>query len=534
MINALSKKIRPKLNQVSMRDLVLAVGITLLFTLAYAQSPLYSSNQNQYFLHGLAQAGVGYLDQDWLANTLDPTPVFSRLVALTQQIFSWPPIFYLYYTVLAGVYLFSLAGIGFQIYPEKRSRSHQGMFFTLLIGLQSATVSYVAVRLGGGSWAFLFDGGVAGQRLLGNVLQPSAFGVLLLLSIDRFLRKKYVGAIFLLVLTPTFHPTYLLSAAVLTCIYMGITFFEKNEIKTPLALGFGALAGVIPILIHAVTTFGGTEVWLAQKSRQILVNFRIPHHAVPGEWLDGAVILKITLIGLGLFLVRKTRLFQVLFWPFLVIIFGTIIQVYLPSDTLALLFPWRLSTWVVPISVAVIALRIVDSGWSWIGSKISSNLILVISVVTGVILAGLGLSKSIVEYQTRKNSGDRAMMTYVRANKSSSEVYLIPLDMQDFRLETEAPAYIEFKSIPYKDVELLEWHRRVRETGNFYRVPQKIDGCIQANNFLAQGVTHLILPYDHVAAPCPNLELLFPTLDYEVYKIIAGAWPIRDSQSPTE
>lgn len=31
----------------------------IVFALAYAQSPLYTSNQNQYFLHGLAQAGYG-------------------------------------------------------------------------------------------------------------------------------------------------------------------------------------------------------------------------------------------------------------------------------------------------------------------------------------------------------------------------------------------------------------------------------------------------------------------------------------------
>src|SRR5262245_48475073 len=52
----------------------------LVFGLAYTQAPLYFSNQNQYFLHGMAQAGRGFLNEDWLAKTRDPTPAFSFLV----------------------------------------------------------------------------------------------------------------------------------------------------------------------------------------------------------------------------------------------------------------------------------------------------------------------------------------------------------------------------------------------------------------------------------------------------------------------
>src|SRR5580704_7472678 len=47
---------------------------------AFGLAPLYYSNQNQYFLHGLAAAGRGDLATDWLANTRDPTPPFSAAV----------------------------------------------------------------------------------------------------------------------------------------------------------------------------------------------------------------------------------------------------------------------------------------------------------------------------------------------------------------------------------------------------------------------------------------------------------------------
>ena len=67
-------------NRVLIRNLVFIVIWVFVFTIAYAQSPLYTSNQNQYFLQGMANAGFGHLSEDWLANTLDPTPVFSKFI----------------------------------------------------------------------------------------------------------------------------------------------------------------------------------------------------------------------------------------------------------------------------------------------------------------------------------------------------------------------------------------------------------------------------------------------------------------------
>src|SRR5262245_43371058 len=73
------------------------------FGLSYTQVPLYYSNQNQYFLHGLAQSDRGLLKEDWLANTADPTPVFTRVVELTNR-YLHEAFFYLYYLLLLGIY----------------------------------------------------------------------------------------------------------------------------------------------------------------------------------------------------------------------------------------------------------------------------------------------------------------------------------------------------------------------------------------------------------------------------------------------
>src|SRR5436190_6480308 len=83
---------------------------SILFAAAYCQAPLYYSNQNQYFLHGLAEAGEGLLADDWLAKTRDPTPVFSGLVAVTgRSLHPWA--FHVYYALLFGAYAAAMLGL---------------------------------------------------------------------------------------------------------------------------------------------------------------------------------------------------------------------------------------------------------------------------------------------------------------------------------------------------------------------------------------------------------------------------------------
>src|SRR5262249_56691201 len=92
------------------RVLLVFLVAGLCFAVAHAQAPLYYSNQNQYFLHGLARAGQGLLAEDWLANTLDPTPVFSALVAVTAR-YLHPWAFHAYHALLLGVYAVSLLAL---------------------------------------------------------------------------------------------------------------------------------------------------------------------------------------------------------------------------------------------------------------------------------------------------------------------------------------------------------------------------------------------------------------------------------------
>ena len=132
---------------------------TLLFALAYSQSPLYTSNQNQYFLHGLANAGFGNLSRDWLANTLDPTPVFSLLVETSYRQLEYPPLYYFIYALLMGVYRFSLFGSVSYLYKWRDSGLKRVLFLVLLIAVHSAAWRFGLSRTLGVTWSYVLEDG---------------------------------------------------------------------------------------------------------------------------------------------------------------------------------------------------------------------------------------------------------------------------------------------------------------------------------------------------------------------------------------
>lgn len=489
----------------------------LLFALTYTQSPLYTSNQNQYFLHGLAGAGFGFLDQDWLANTLDPTPIFSVLVYLTYRLTHQPLLFYFFYACLLGLYLYCLVGIADILFNLRKSNARLALFLSLVFLAHSAALRFTISRSLGENWTYVFEDGLADQRLLGPVLQPSAFGVLLVLSIFLFLKNKPIIAVFVAALAATIHPTYLLSAASLTLAYMVVSYREERRFIKIILLGGIAFLAVSPILVYVYTSFANSSPVLSAKAQEILVNFRIPFHAVVKRWFDPTAVVKILIIIWALVLCRRTRLFMILLIPSVIALLLTIIQVVTQSNNLALLFPWRVSTFILPLSVMVLlgtgVTRLFQNfpAWELRGRK----WVLAISAVLIGMTTLIGLTRLVLDFQRQAAAPERAMMAFVAAHNAPDQFYLIPLDMQDFRLVTGSPVYVEFKSIPYQAVDVLEWERRIQNTDQFYK---KAD-CSWLEKLHRMGVTHVILTPKQYDLECSDWTALYRDEYYAVYQL---------------
>ena len=483
----------------------------VLLGLAHGQAPLYTSNQNQYFLHGLAQAGHGLLAEDWLANTTDPTPVFTWLVIVTIR-FLPQAAYYLYYFLLFGVYFYSLRHIADRLFDVDRSRTTRWIFIALIFVSHSAALHALLGRGIGGDWTYLFDGGLAGQRLLGTVLQPSSFGVFLLLSVQQFLKGRPYRAVLAAAVAATFHPTYLLSAAVLTLAYVVLELRTHKSYRQSLQIGGLALVLVLPVLAYSVDSFLPT----AADAREILVHFRLPAHAVVSQWFGPAALATVALIGLALIVTRGTRLFALMLISIAVGATLTLIQVVSGSDALALLFPWRLSVYLVPLSMAALA------GWFavWL-IKNAGERIGRIAPAVSMILVGLAIASGLlwmaVQSLQRGIAPERALYAYVQTERSSEQLYAVPSKLQNFRLATGAPILADFKSIPYRRGEVINWHDRVRLLQWFYR--DQID-CGLMENFIGEyGVTHIVLGPEQLGQRCPEMQERYFDGVYAVYAL---------------
>jgi hypothetical protein len=462
------------------------IAIPILFSFAYTQSPLYEGNQNTKFLHGLAQAGVGYLQDDWLANTVDPLPVFSGLVNLTARIN--PNLFHLEYIVMFGIYVFSMWGVLIHLFRAEKNLVKQSLFLGLIFLYHSRYILLGVNRRLGLDLSYLHNG-VAQQYLLGLEFQTNVFGVLLLLSIYLFLRQRYIWSMILVGVAAIVHPAYLFSSALLTIAYCSILLWEnlrasdaENKLslkviwqsaRQPVLLGIIAFVLVLPVIIYNQTALAATSPETYSRAMRLLVFERIPHHSLPQVWLGASAYLQIALVIGGILLARKSRLGVIMLVMFSGAVLFTIIQMITGSLTLAAIAPWRVSVLLVPLGTAillgaaaslVVDLLHLDRGWTRpvvIGGVLSLL----------VFLAFTGYRQQQFYGTSANRKRVNAMMDFVRDTKQPGDLYMIPPKdavLNNFRLYSGAPTLINWKSHPYKDTDLLEWHHRVEIAQAFY------------------------------------------------------------------
>jgi hypothetical protein len=333
-----------------------------------------------------------------------------------------------------------------------------------------------------------------------------------------------VGAVIALAAAATVHPTYLLSAGLLMLAYLWVTWHERRSVRPVLGLALLALLLVLPIAIYVFRALGPTAPSISAQAQEILVEERIPHHAVVAQWLD--VTLDVTtgvrlalLLG-ALVLTRRTRLFPVLLIPLLGGIVLTVVQVATDSNSLALLFPRRISAVLVPISTVVLV------GWAAgrLAPALERRAALVRDLGLAVIslLALAGAARLVLDLRERETDPAAPMMAFVRENRAPGQEFFVPPDLQQFRLETGVPIFVDLKSIPYRDVEVVEWFSRMRIEGWIYRDrPEEVD-CTQLDRLRDEyHVTHVVLDRDLFALSCPALgPRLFAGEFYAVHELI--------------
>ncbi len=456
------------------------LGACLLFAGAFYQAPLFSSNQNTYFLNGLAHAGYGYLSSDWLALQTDHIPVFSYMVAFVHT-YGGDWLFYILFVGLATTYAVSLSAIAARTFASEWRWQHMTVFLFMLMFFHCTWMLTPLAELIPGlqhvipTLQKLIDmstSGLAGQSILRPILQPSTFGVLILAGVACFLYRREFLAVACMVLAATVHPTFILHAAILTAACMFVLALEKRT-KKALAVGVFSTLLVLPVLLYVALVLQPASPTQLAEAQSILVNERIPHHAKVSAWFSLGALLKIAIIVAGIAVsFRHKRLFMVLTICTATGLALSLLQVMTASTSLALLFPWRLSTWLVPAclaillgGVAVLAVRLIQT-WAAPGKMPYVHLGIVGLFITFAITGGvLGVKKTVEGALTAVQTD---VVFYAKTHAQPTQTYLIPLKYEKFRLAAGVPVFIDWKSHPYRDVEVIEWHDRVALAKAFY------------------------------------------------------------------
>src|SRR5262249_5638471 len=92
---------------------------------------------------------------------------------------------------------------------------------------------------------------------------------------------------------------------------------------------------------------------------------------------------------------------------------------------------------------------------------------------------------------------------------------VIPYDLQRFRLSTGAPIWVDFKAIPYKDTEVLEWLDRLRIAQGLQNHIRNGDPAPAVAEMRHRGITHLVVP----ARDAPHGEGLEGLYQDEYYRV---------------
>lgn len=435
---------------------------------------LYSINQNTKFLHGLAQAFPERLGMDWTANTADGLPAFSALVFVVAR-YGQPFMFYMIEAALLACLFCSC----FSVLVQIAVASGRSVLYRL-------ACAAILILLASMSAPFIFVDGVGGQYLVRGYLQPSEVGVLFVTAIALALAGQNNLAMIAAAVPAVFHPGYAIPSAIM----MSSIFVSGRTSPRYLLL---AIALIVVPQADLAFRFAPTNSRAFVDASNILAFERIPQHADPAVWLDAKAYVKFGLGILGFFLAPRgflrIALGALLVWA----VAGTIAVLSTRWASLALISPWRASVIIVPVSTLVILARLGEFLFRRSALQRFRPIAVALLASLAVVVAGSGVVAKSKEYFARRMP---AYVEFVLRNHQPEDVYLTNPSDEGFRLEAMTAQFVSWKTHPYLDREVLEWHRRIglaREVFGGTRGQHEVD-C-EALSRLARmyPVTHLLL-----------------------------------------
>lgn len=466
-------------------------------------------NQNQYLAHVFADRGKA-LDADWLIGAVDPYPFFTAVTRVVVDFSGLTGIRFMAWlgtaVLLSGVY-----GLARVLAPPAHRRGI-AVVATILVATTVAPI-LSAIPIPGVNRFSAFSG-FAGQYL-GGYLQPSVFGCLLLAAFPLWVLarrappgariKPTAAAISLTALGCMLHPTYLVAVAMGLAAAAIADLWQRDAppVRWYALIGIGVLAPALAAN-PSLLAIGGAAVESSEAIQRFAFE-RIPHHTLWTNWPRSDLLYVLLIVFAAWWLWRSGVDAWLAGWlsaGLALALTAALVVGLTRSATAALLFPWRISVFLVPIAATALAIAMARAiggalnrsrvGRSavrnrWIGRSTVAVAALILAA-TGLLATSRSVPPSI--------SDDAVALV---RNSKVTGVGVIPLIEENIRLNARVPIYVDWKSPPYASADLVEWWTRVDHVRAFE---------LEAEAFCSiawrQRIDWILMPADLTTPTCTN------------------------------
>jgi len=143
---------------------------------------------------------------------------------------------------------------------------------------------------------------------------------------------------------------------------------------------------------------------------------------------------------------------------------------------LALLFPWRVSAWVVPVSTLILVGAVLDR---WFAAQ-PRNRNLALGVASGCLLLAAALG-TLHHFQIwHGEAPETALVAAIRARTAADDVLVVPPDLEWMRLQGERAIIADVKSHPFAADEVVAWAARLQLLVAVYGPERRLQTRIEA------------------------------------------------------
>ena len=469
----------------------LSIFLVLIFLATITQQYLFKGN-HVLLIYGFKNLiSFNNLNNDWVTNFTNHVPLYTYLTFILSKFFSIKSIYILYYLLLF-ICTFSLFKILDQNYKFNQREVILWFLFFLIFFHEN---SYFV--------------GVAGQSVINETLQPSTFGIFFFLSIFCFLNSKITLSVIAICIAVYFHPTYLIHSIFFILGYLICKLINKNYLSF-FKIGIIYFILIIPVVYFLYSNFIIEDPTINFSAQKILVEDRIPHHAKISQWFTYKDFISIVIIGIGLYLIRDKKSFFIPLLVVFVLSFSlTLIQYFTNNYFIALLFPWRSSVFLMPITSLVII--------SYFVKKINLNLKF-ITILFLVVFSVFFLKNIFIEERFNKKLDDKKDLFIFLNDTKKIDLLLTPIYIEDIRMNTSIPIFVNWKFHAFKNNEIVDWYERVNIVKKFYRASNlEIQSKLLNEINLIQKTSHILIEKGRQKDLLIKCEIINSSKNYVLY-----------------